>query len=107
MMNKLKSLIKELQDKGIPIIVLRDLVTNSPSITYTFFVLSGILVILGLIGKFARVAGGIDMDNALAFFYACSATYVGRKFTAPSPTLEKKPAKPKSKVVDNEGEDEE
>lgn len=103
MLNKLKALIKELQDKGIPLIVLRDVVTKTPSITYTFFVLSGTLVILGLIGKFAKLSGGIDMDNALAFFYACSATYVGRKFTSPS--SEKPKTKLNPKVVDNEGDD--
>lgn len=99
-MGKLKALIKDLQDKGVPLIVLRDVVTKTPSITYTFFVLSGTLVTLGLIGKFAKISGGIDMDNALAFFYACSATYVGRKFTTPSPT------KKATKVVDTEGDDE-
>lgn len=102
-MQKLKLLIKDLQTKGVPLIILRDVVTNSPSITYTFFVLSGTLVTLGLIGKFAKLSGGIDMDNALAFFYACSATYVGRKFTSPS--SEKPKTKLNPKVVDNEGDD--
>lgn len=98
-MDKFKKVFKDLQDKGIPLIVLRDVVSGSPSITYTFFVLSGTLVTLGLIGKFAKISGGIDMDNALAFFYACSATYIGRKITNPS---SKEKTKPK---VDNEGDD--
>jgi hypothetical protein len=106
-MRKLSVLMKDLQDKGVPLIILRDVVTKTPSITYTFFVLSGTLVTLGLIGKFAKISGGIDMDNALAFFYACSATYVGRKFTAPSPSTSKTAVKQKPKVVDNEGDDEE
>lgn len=103
MIAKLKALLKELQKKGVPIVIIRDGVTGLPSITYTFFVLSGLLVILGLIGKFAKLSGGIDMDNALAFFYACSATYVGRKFTSPS--SEKPKTKLNPKVVDNEGDD--
>lgn len=77
----LRKLIKELQEKGLPIIILRDNATGKPSITYSFFVLSGVLVTLGLIGKFAKVSGGIDMDNALSFFYGCGAMYVGRKMT--------------------------
>lgn len=82
MVIKLKEILKELQEKGLPIVILRDTVTGLPSITFSFFVLSGALVALGLIGKFAKLSGGIDMDNALNFFYACSATYVGRKMTS-------------------------
>jgi hypothetical protein len=78
---QLKKLLKDLQEKGLPIVVLRDNLTGKPSITYSFFVISGILVILGLIGKFAKVSGGIDMDNALNFFYGCGAMYIGRKIT--------------------------
>ena len=77
----IRKIIKELQEKGLPLIILRDNVTGKPSITYSFFVVSGVLVILGLIGKFAKVSGGIDMDNALSFFYGCGAMYVGRKMT--------------------------
>jgi hypothetical protein len=78
---QLKKLLKDLQEKGLPIVVLRDNLTGKPSITYSFFVISGILVMLGLIGKFAKVSGGIDMDNALNFFYGCGAMYIGRKIT--------------------------
>lgn len=81
MVEKIKELIKNLQEKGLPIIILRDNLTGKPSITYSFFVISGSLVILGLIGKFAKVSGGIDMDNALNFFYGCGAMYIGRKIT--------------------------
>jgi hypothetical protein len=78
----IRKIIKELQDKGLPLIILRDSVTGKPSITYSFFVISGVLVILGLVGKFAKVSGGIDMENALSFFYGCGAMYVGRKMTS-------------------------
>lgn len=81
MVEQFKELIKRLQAKGLPIIILRDNLTGKPSITYSFFVISGSLVILGLIGKFAKVSGGIDMDNALNFFYGCGAMYIGRKIT--------------------------
>lgn len=77
----IKKIIKELQEKGFPIIILRDNLTGKPSITYSFFVISGILVILGLLGKFAKVSGGIDIENALSFFYGCGAMYIGRKLT--------------------------
>lgn len=82
MVEQFKAHIKQLQNKGLPIIVLRDIVTKKPSITFTFFVVSGLLVVAGLIGKFAEISGGIDMDNALSFFYGSGAMYIGRKFTS-------------------------
>ena len=81
MVDKIKQLINKLQDEGFPIILLQDIVTKKPSITFSFFVISGLLVILGLIGKFAKLSGGIDMDNALNFFYGSGAMYIGRKIT--------------------------
>lgn len=86
----IKEKIKELQDKGLPIVLLQDNITKKPSITFTFFVISGAMVILGLIGKFVKVAGGIDIDNALNFFYGCGAMYIGRKFTSKSGEISEK-----------------
>lgn len=85
MVSRISEIIKDLQEKGLPIIILRDPMTKNPSITFSFFVISGTLVILGLIGKFAKVSGGIDMDNALNFFYGCGAMYIGRKITSKDP----------------------
>jgi len=79
--DKIKEIIKNLQDKGVPVILLQDIITKQPSITFSFFVISGVLVIAGLIGKFAKLSGGIDMENALSFFYGAGAMYLGRKIT--------------------------
>lgn len=85
MNEQLKQCIKKLQDNGLPIVLLQDVVTKKPSITFSFFVISGALVVLGLIGKFADLSGGIDIENALSFFYGSGAMYVGRKFTMDTP----------------------
>lgn len=82
--------IKELQNKliewctkkGIPVITFRDPVTQQPSASFTLLVVSSGLVIFGLINKAAKLVDGIDIDNALQFFYACAGLYFGRKLTS-------------------------
>lgn len=85
-MQKLKELqnkfIKWCTKKGIPVITFRDPVTQQPSASFTLLVVSSGLVIFGLINKAAKLVDGIDIDNALQFFYACAGLYFGRKLTS-------------------------
>ncbi len=85
-MNRLKELQKSLVDwctkRGLPVPVLRDPVTQKPSASFTLLVVSSGLVIFGLINKAAKFVDGIDIDNALQFFYACAGLYFGRKLTS-------------------------
>ena len=82
--------LKELQDrlvnyctkKGIPVVTFRDPVTQKPSASFTLLVVSAGLVIFGLINKIAKLVDGVDIDNALQFFYACAGLYFGRKLTS-------------------------
>lgn len=67
--------------KGIPTPVLRDPVTQLPSASFTLLVVSSGLVIFGLLNKVAKVVDGVDIENALQFFYACGGLYFGRKLT--------------------------
>jgi hypothetical protein len=69
-------------EKGIPVPILRDAVTQKPSASFTLLVVSSGLVIFGLINKAAKLVDGIDIDNALQFFYACAGLYFGRKLTS-------------------------
>lgn len=84
-MNKIKELQQKLTDwctkKGIPVPVLRDPVTQQPSASFTLLVISSGLVIFGLLNKIAKLVDGVDIDNALQFFYACAGLYFGRKLT--------------------------
>jgi hypothetical protein len=83
---KLKELQKNLVDwctkKGVPVPVLRDPVSQQPSASFTLLVVSSGLVIFGLLNKVAKLVDGVDIDNALQFFYACAGLYFGRKLTS-------------------------
>jgi len=67
--------------KGIPVIIFRDPVNQKPSASFTLLVVSSGLVIFGLLNKIAKLVEGIDVENALQFFYACAGLYFGRKLT--------------------------
>jgi hypothetical protein len=83
---KLKELQKSVADwcvkKGIPVPILRDAVTQKPSASFTLLVISSGIVIFGLLNKVAKLVDGVDIDNALQFFYACAGLYFGRKLTS-------------------------
>jgi hypothetical protein len=83
---KLKELQKNLVNwctkKGVPVPVLRDPVSQQPSASFTLLVVSSGLVIFGLLNKVAKLVDGVDIDNALQFFYACAGLYFGRKLTS-------------------------
>lgn len=68
--------------KGIPVPIIRDPSTQQPSASFTLLVVSSGLVIFGLINKAAKFVDGIDINNALQFFYACAGLYFGRKLTS-------------------------
>jgi len=83
---KIKELQKKLTEwctkRGIPVIVFRDPVSQEPSASFTLLVVSSGLVIFGLLNKIANLVDGVDIDNALQFFYACAGLYFGRKLTS-------------------------
>jgi hypothetical protein len=89
--------IKELQRKlidwctkqGIPVPILRDPISQKPSASFTLLVVSSGLVIFGLLNKVAKLVDGVDIENALQFFYACAGLYFGRKLTSDKKEEEK------------------
>lgn len=81
MLNKLKPLIKELQDKGIPVIFLRDPITKSPSVSLTLLIVSFIFSIFALINKFAKIVDGVDIENTLQLLIICASLYFGRSLS--------------------------
>jgi hypothetical protein len=88
-MNRLKEFIKKLEEAGIPVVLLRDPVTKTQSLTFSLVIISALLVIFGLVGKFAKLAGGFDIENSLSFFYGCAGMYLGRKITNNNNTVDK------------------
>jgi hypothetical protein len=59
----------------------RDPRTLEGSVSLTLVFLSSLWVQLGLLGRVADAFKGIDLNNALQFFYACSALYFGTTWT--------------------------
>lgn len=81
MLDKLKELIKELQDRGIPVIFLRDPITKQPSVSLSLLIVSFLLSIFALINKFAKVVDGVDVDNTLELLIITSSLYFGRSLS--------------------------
>ena len=67
---------------GLNLPMVKDPKTGVGSVSLTLVVLSSLLVIVGLVGKWAGKLGEIDMPHALEFFYASSALYFGRNWKA-------------------------
>jgi hypothetical protein len=84
-MGKIKELQQRFIDfctkKGIPVPIIRDPVTQQPSASFTLLVISSGLVIFGLVNKIAKLVDGVDIENALQFFYASAGLYFGRKLS--------------------------
>lgn len=91
-MEKLKAILESIKAKGLDLtfLVVRDVRTKEPSITYTFLLLSGILTFISLFDKVKYVADlGLNFTNCRDLLIVMCATYVGRKFTTGSTTAEK------------------
>jgi hypothetical protein len=90
---KIKELQKRFVDwctkQGIPVPILRDPISQKPSASFTLLVVSSGLVIFGLLNKIAKLVDGVDIENALQFFYACAGLYFGRKLTSDKKEEEK------------------
>lgn len=86
-MEKIKALIKTMQEKGIPVLFVRDPKTKEPSVSLTMVVVSFGLCVIGIIGKM----GGywqIDINQSLNLLSISSALYWGRKFSSGDKTVE-------------------
>lgn len=81
MLEKLKELIKKLQEKGLPLVFLRDPISKSPSVSLTLLIVSFLLSIFSLINKFAKIVDGVDVDNTLELLVITSSLYFGRSLS--------------------------
>lgn len=81
---KVKQMLKDANDKGIPIPLLRDPEKDQASVSLTMMFISFNMVLLGLIGKFAGFLGGINLEQAIYFFMVCCGLYFGRRVTTSS-----------------------
>jgi hypothetical protein len=82
LMDKIKEFFRRANDKGIPTPMLRDPETDQASVSLTMLFISFNTVLIGLVGKFAGLLGGINLEQAIYFFMVCCGLYFGRKVTS-------------------------
>ena len=75
---KWKDLISRANSNGIPIPLVLFKGEGNPALTV--FLISSILVTVGIVGKWAGHLGGIDMNNAMQFFNASSILFFGHSW---------------------------
>lgn len=79
-LDKLKNFVDNMNDKGIPIPLVRDPKTGKGSVSLTLVFISFNVALLGLIGKISGWFGGVDLTQAITLFGICAGLYWGRKF---------------------------
>ena len=84
-----KQILKLLQDNGIPVVLLRDIVSKGPSLSFTLVVISFCWLTMGIFSNYFSFLKGIDGDLALNTFMTCACLYWGRKINIKGNTLEK------------------
>lgn len=78
---KILDIGSKMNSSGVAIPMVRDPKSGRGSVSLTLVFLSFNFVILGLIGKFTKYLGEVDMSNALWLFGICCSLYFGRKFS--------------------------
>jgi len=79
--DKLLLKIKELQEKGVPLMWFKDPLTKLPSVSLTLMLISFTLVLFGLINKWAKIVEGIDVDSSTELFLITAGLYFGRSLS--------------------------
>jgi hypothetical protein len=96
-----KKIVTEANDKGIPLPMVRDPNTLEGSVSLTLVVLSSFLVIVGIVGKWSGIIGGIDMNSAFNFFYASTTLYFGHSWVTKDERMSKRPKAPIEPKIDD------
>lgn len=85
MIDRLKIILRALNERGVPLPMARDPATGKSSVSLTMLVISFNVVFIGLIGKWSKRLD-IDLQQALYWFGICASLYFSRKFTGNSDT---------------------
>lgn len=86
MIDRIKDLINKMNEKGIPLPMIR--VDGKPSITATFAFISFNSALLGQIGKVTKIIGEVDTSAANYLFFGCLAAYLGRRLSGDGKKVE-------------------
>lgn len=78
MFERMKNYFLKLNEDGIPIPLLRDNVKGRGSWTFTFFVFSGLLSWLLLLGKVTKYTGEVNYVEVLGLVGLAGGLYLGR-----------------------------
>ncbi len=78
--NKWIELVRGMNARGLPVPLVRDSKTGLGSVSLTLVFISFNVWLASVIGKTAGYLGGMNPDQCLNMFMACSALYFGRKF---------------------------
>lgn len=87
LISKIKSFISEMNSKGIPTPIFRDMVTEKPSITYTMLIVSFCLTVLSAF-KVGSSVLGLNFNQCLELLGYVGIGYIGRKFQKGEVTIE-------------------
>lgn len=79
-MEKLKELVRKMNELGIPMPMIRDPKTGKASVTLTMMFLSFNTALLGQLGKVTKILGDVDMTSAIMLFTTTAGLYLGRRF---------------------------
>lgn len=77
MLEKIKELFRKMNEEGIMLPMIR--IDGKPSISATMMFLAFNTALLGQIGKFSGVLGGIDLTQANYLFGIAASLYFGRR----------------------------
>lgn len=84
----LKKFAHKLNEKGIPLPMIRDPKTGLGSVSLTMVVASFTVAILGMVGKISKLLGDIDMTQALWLLGISCSLYFGRRVSGNKDNME-------------------
>lgn len=83
-LDSIKNLVNQLNQKGVPLPMLRDPKTGSASMTATLVFISFNTALLGQLGKITHLVGSIDLTQANYLFLLSLGAYLGRRMQSDS-----------------------
>lgn len=85
---KVKQFIFNLNEKGLPVPLARNPDKDAPDIAFTFFYISGCILMASLIGKLTKLFGDIDTTAAGYAFLSAGGLYLGRRMSGDTKKIE-------------------
>ena len=79
-MINIKAFLASLNDPGAPFPMVRDPKTHKGSITATMVVISFAVCVVGVLGKYSKMLGDVDISGAHYLLIISLSAYLGRKF---------------------------